>query len=266
MSADVGDATAIDYGCSFGYFRDTPDANGVNHLPRFQLDASCTLQPPGAAAPTRFFAGVPCATERMYTETGLIHEPMAEFRFVFSTEEQYLMLKWHADAADDKRAARWKHESMPTKAGSATLDSFYPKFRHHRKMVPVATYAEIRAAHTMEPPYTGAMNGRTSYTLDDGTRVVLDYPIKTSNTGNADESWQMDVGPLLMPLPVPHAEQRAELPIDRLSLGYLVYNRPTYAEAIVRAPTPIAGGGSVNFFSQRAALQCETTMYAAVEA
>lgn len=74
-------ATSIDYGSSFLFFRDTGNDAGEDHTPRALIDASCTLQAPGAAAPTRFYAGAPCATERMYTATGLIHEPMAEFRF-----------------------------------------------------------------------------------------------------------------------------------------------------------------------------------------
>lgn len=109
------------------------------------------------------------------------------------------------------------------------------------------------------------MNARTSYTLTDGTRVVLDYPIKTSNVANADESWQMDVGPLLMPLPEPDPNHRPELLVSRLSLGYLVYNKLDYAEGIVRAKTELAGGGHVNFFSQRTELNCTTEIYAAVD-
>ena len=38
-------------------------------------------------------------------------------------------------------------------------------------------------------------------------------------------------------------EHRDELLVDRLSLGYLVYNRLDYAEAIVRAPTPVGPAG-----------------------
>ena len=109
------------------------------------------------------------------------------------------------------------------------------------------------------------MNARTSYTLADGTAVVLDYPVKTSNVGNADESWQMDVGPLLLPLPQPDPEHRPELLVSQLSLGYLVYNRLDYAEGSVRAKTETSGGGHVNFFSQRTELQCETEIWAAVD-
>ena len=43
----------------------------------------------------------------------------------------------------------------------------------------VSVLLQIRAAHMCEAPYTGALNAQTRYTLDDGTRVVLDYPVKT---------------------------------------------------------------------------------------
>ena len=45
--------------------------------------------------------------------------------------------------------------------------------------VTVSVLLQIRAAHMCEAPYTGALNAQTRYTLDDGTRVVLDYPVKT---------------------------------------------------------------------------------------
>jgi hypothetical protein len=59
-------------------------------------------------------------------------------------------------------------------------------------------------------------------------QVVLDYPCKTSNIANSAEDWQMDVGPLLMPQPEPTdgPDVLTEgLLIDKLSLGYLVYNK-----------------------------------------
>lgn len=162
--------------------------------------------------------------------------------------------------------ARWKHESMPSKQGETKLEAFWPQLRHHPHIKKLESYAEIRAAHMCEAPYTGAMNARTIYELEDGTAVVLDYPIKTSNIGNSDEMWQMDVGPLLLPLPKPDPEQRDDLPVSRLSLGYLVYNRLDYAEGIVRARAEVTGGGATNFFTQRAELHCQTELYAAVEA
>eukprot|EP01051_Picozoa_sp_SAG22_P015105 SAG22_NODE_1929_length_3293_cov_3.309956_1_plen_71_part_00 len=68
------EATAIDYGSSFLFFRDggTPESPGANHTPRAQIDASCTLKTPDMDEPRRYFAGVPCATERMYAETELM--------------------------------------------------------------------------------------------------------------------------------------------------------------------------------------------------
>ena len=73
------EASAIDYGASYLFFRDSPAEHGVNHTPRALIDACCTLTAPGEASKT-YYLGCPCATEQMYASTGLIHEPMAEFR------------------------------------------------------------------------------------------------------------------------------------------------------------------------------------------
>ena len=68
------DASAIDYGASYLFFRDggTPESPGANHTPRALIDASCTLQTPDMDHPRRYFTGVPCATERMYAATELM--------------------------------------------------------------------------------------------------------------------------------------------------------------------------------------------------
>jgi hypothetical protein len=194
---------------------------------------------------------------------------MAEFRFIFSPNDEYVMVKWHADGMLDVRAPHKMCESMPNHDGSLSrLDAFWSKLRYHQHTRKISTYAEIRSAHMCEAPYTWQINARTEYTTDDGQYVCLDYPVKTSNIANSEELWQMDCGPLLMPRPSgADTEPRADVLGDCLSLGYLVFNRLDYAEAIVRAPTQIASGaGTVNFFSQRAELQCKTTLLAVVDA
>ena len=61
--------------------------------------------------------------------------------------------------------------------------------------------------------------------------------------------WQMDVGPLLLPLPGPEAAAALESdrPVAGLGVGYLVFNslRPSYVEAVCRPP-PGGGGASVD--------------------
>lgn len=263
--------TAIDYGNSWMFFRDggSLEDPGANHTPRAIIESSCTITAPGSSEEgKRFFVGCSCATEAMYVETGLIHDPMAEFRFIFAPNDEYVMVKWHADGAFDVRAPHKMGESMPRHGGGRTgLDAFWPRLRYHKEQRQISTYAEIRAAHMCEVPWTGQINARTEFTMQDGTRICLDYPVKTSNIANSEEQWQMDCGPLLMPRPVPASGQRMDILGDCLSLGYLVYNRLDYAEAIVRAPTTIGGGtATVNFFSQRAALDCKTTLFAVVDA
>eukprot|EP01051_Picozoa_sp_SAG22_P015106 SAG22_NODE_1929_length_3293_cov_3.309956_2_plen_101_part_00 len=98
---------------------------------------------------------------------------MAEFRFFFAEDEsEFMMLKWHADAALDIRAPRLKAEPMPSKETTTTLDAYWARLRHHPVMRDISgSPEEIRKAHMCEGGYTGTVNARTEYTLPDGTEV-----------------------------------------------------------------------------------------------
>ena len=105
----------------------------------------------------------------MYVKTGLIHDPMAEFRFIFAPNDEYVMVKWYADSKLDVRSPKKFGESMPRHGGGRSgLDAFWPKLRYHQQQRQISSYTDIRAAHMCESPWTGQINARTSYTMADG--------------------------------------------------------------------------------------------------
>jgi hypothetical protein len=111
------------------------------------------------------------------------------------------------------------------KAGmTAKLDTISPRLRRHRACRQVGTYAQVRAAIMCEAPYTGVINGRTRITTAGGEQLTLEYPIRTANVSNATAMWQMDAGPLLLPLPGPAAAAAlsSDMPVAGLGVGYLV--------------------------------------------
>jgi hypothetical protein len=228
-----------DFGRSFLQF--TTDHSA--HTPRLQLEASCALT--GAGAAREFHLAAPCLAERMYREAGLAIEPTSLFWMIASHNDEFLMQKCHASAAQDVREAHRLGESMSTQDGKgARMQKLEITLRRLRNVRKIETHDEIREAILGNR----VMTGRTTYTEPGtGTQVRLDYPIKVCNIAHQQKRWQIDTGPIVMPDPA----LRSDLTVGRLNLAYLVYNDWGWAEVALRCATPVgATAGQTQHFSR----------------
>ncbi|MBT3274639.1 MAG: hypothetical protein HN368_15890 [Spirochaetales bacterium] len=245
----------IDFGRSTIRF----STSRIDHTPRMQMDAACTLVDAEGQS-RRFFLSCPCIAESMYVRENFIHEPSALFNIILSPGDQFLVMKRHASSANDLRAGFRFGGTMPTHDGEGdTVTQLDVTLDHYKRVQVIQNYNEFREALLGNLP----LNGRTTYTDEDGvSKVVLDYPIKTGNAGNSEDTWQVDAGPILMPTP----EATGPLPVERLDIGFMVYNRWDYAEAVLRRDTPVGSGtevGSTSHFTLRRNLQCRNELFAA---
>lgn len=240
-----------DFGRSFVRFSTTR----VNHTPRLNLAASCTLVSPGQA-PLTYHLSVACIAENMYLPKGHIQEPVAEFNLVQLPKTELMILRRHADAAKDLRRAHRVGEFMPTHDGKGAavveLDTHISRFKN---VSPITTYPAFRDALLGNLP----INGRTTYTDTDGkTHITLDYPVNTGNVRHDQEGWQVDAGPILMPSS-PLAPD--SLLITRLDMAFIVYNAWDYAEATLCEDSPVGSDGKTNFYKQIKGLTCQNQMF-----
>ena len=72
---------------------------------------------------------------------------------------------------------------------------------------------------------------------DSDFRVCIDHPIKTMNVNPHDGVFQTDTGPILMPDFTREREQG--LLVSTFELAFEAFNQPTWAEMVIRKPTPI---------------------------
>jgi hypothetical protein len=227
--------SVIDFARSTLIFRTTR----VQHTPRLQLDATCTLT--GRDGETRrFVLTCPCIGEHMYLDTGLIQEPPFEFLMIAEHQREYAIIRKHASAAHDVREAHRFGESMSTRSGVPAaltgLDVRLTPYPHLQAVRPDTAHADLRAALDHDWPVVG----RTTYLDPDGeTTVVLDYPVKILNVAIDRPVWQVDTGPILVPDLQPGGVG-AEGPLaGRFTLAFLVFNRWDRAELALRRPTPL---------------------------
>ncbi|MDP7572765.1 MAG: hypothetical protein QF391_14280, partial [Myxococcota bacterium] len=93
--------------------------------------------------------------------------------------------------------------------------------------------------------------GKTAYE-DERYRVQLEYPIKTVNANERDAFFQPDTGPVLLP---DLNREPADL-IQGLELAYIAFNKPDWAEFLVRVPSRADRGVEVYHYSHRVRIDC----------
>lgn len=70
------------------------------HTPRLRIKAGCALAGPDGVTKDFFLAGT-CMAENMYWLSGLIQEPTATFTMIAAHNDQLIMRKQYASAAND---------------------------------------------------------------------------------------------------------------------------------------------------------------------
>ena len=118
----------------------------------------------------------------------------------------------------------------------------------------------LRATYEWAPivAQTEIQNGTT------GLRAVLEYPVKTMNTRREGNIYQIDTGPVAFP---DLGGRRSRL-VDTLSLAFVAFNAPHFADFVVEVPTTIEAaqatpGTQVYHYSRRVSLPAANRLYAA---
>ena len=257
-----GGALAIDFARSYLVFRSTR----VNHTPRLQLDAACTLTGPDGA-PRRFVLTCPCIGEHMYLSAGLIQQPPFEFLMVAEHRREYAILRRHATApaAGAPPEVHRLGEAMSTRSGvPAPVVALDVSIATHTHVRPASSHADLRAALDAGWPVVG----RTTYLAEDGqTTVALEYPVKVLNVAVDRPLWQVDTGPVLVPDLSEYGTGRPEPLAGRFSLAFLVYNTWDRAEIALRRPTVLVEGEgehvATEHYSEVRALQARNELVCA---
>ena len=99
------------------------------------------------------------------------------------------------------------------------------------------------------------LNGITELEADRYT-AVIDYPIKTMNANERDWVWQPDTGPVLFP----DLSREPEDLIGGFELAFVAYNKSSWAEFVLRVPTPLSEEISVYHYSKRVRVDCVNRM------
>jgi hypothetical protein len=222
--AKHGDGAAkiqcLDYGRSF--ICGTVPLNNV----RFWVESRTIVFDDANRTSTVFYQCASCKSENTFGEKDLLQADNYDFLPIFGGG-YYLIFRRPARISANyrktcKAAEVWGEPKMMLhEAADVTrLDTFEQIRDATAAGLPLVTQTEIRDDKT-------------------GLRAVIECPSKTMNISLLKKMYQVDTGPIAFP----DLSKRFDVPIECLSLAFLVFNAPHFADFVIERPTPVVENG-----------------------
>jgi hypothetical protein len=210
----------LDYGLSF--VCGTAAFNSV----RFWVESRTTIFDDKANAATEFYQCASCKSENTFGEKDLLYKDNYDFLPILG-DGRWLIFRRPARLSPNYRQIRlvedvWGPMNMRLReaANVSMLDSWEKVRDATAAGLPIVSQTEISNADT-------------------GLRAVIDCPVKTMNISHDKRMYQVDTGPIAFP----DLSKRFDPMIDCLSLAFVVFNAPHFADFVIEQPTPVVEDG-----------------------
>ena len=205
---------------------------------RIQLESVCTLTGAGGAT-HRYVLGASCKSEIVGLDSDLWLHPNADYCPVASDSEILIMKSWITNQTQVMLEPPTLGR-QPERQVGLTADLFS---EFEIRVVEADGEALDSTERIIEATYAQRpLVARLQYE-DAGYRVCIDHPVKTMNVNPRDGVFQTDTGPILLP---DFARARdSGLLVSAFELAFAAFNRPAFAEMVIRRPTPVTADGTL---------------------
>jgi len=212
----VAQHSCLDYGLSF-----ICNAASFNTV-RFWVESKTTFIDEQSGKTTAFYQCGSCKSENTFAESDLFKEDNYDFMPILGDGE-WLIYRRTPGVSENYR------QVTPTENvwGDPIM-----KLREGKKVTALETWEQIRDSTAEAVPLVSQTELKNE---DLGLRAIIECPIKTMNVSLDDKLYQVDTGPIVYP----DLTKRYENPIDSLSLAFVAFNAPNFADFVVEQPTPV---------------------------
>ncbi|MFO0428062.1 MAG: hypothetical protein ACK526_15970 [Planctomyces sp.] len=224
---------------------------------RFLLECVCRMTPPGKAESdaVEFVLSRSCKAEQVHVTKDIWHDPAADMCLVASREHFLVLKSWDRN----NRGVMLNPPSLgPQPERQVGLNSeCFTDLKIALKRVPgrlLSTTDEIVDAVLSNR----CLVSQSEYSMADGTRVLLEYPINCINASEREKFYQVDTGPVLLP---DRDSFDGTTMISMLRQAFMAHNTLGCTELLMNVPTPLGHGISVNHYSRVVCLQAVNRMY-----
>ena len=206
----------LDYGQSF-----VCGTSPVNSL-RLWVESRLTWFDAIAGTTTEYYQCASCKSEDTFAERNLFYEDNYDFLPIYGDGQWLIFRRKNRVTADYRRI-----QKLETVWGIPDL-----KLAWGQNVRELTTWEEIRdvtASATRLVSQTELVNH------DLGLRAVIECPVKTMNISHEKRMYQVDTGPVAFA----DLSQRPADPIDALSLAFVAFNTPEFADFVIEQPTAV---------------------------
>lgn len=230
--------TPLDYGRSFVL------GNGPENEVRFWVESRTRIISEASGQSEDYVQVGSCKSEHTFARENLLHEDNYDFLPVFGPEWS-VVYRRHADLRDSYREIRRSQEWWNGQQYRLIVG---------REVEELTSAAAVRQATYDAVPIVAQTQVRNEAT---GLQAILEYPVKTMNTNRTRDLYQVDTGPVAFP----DLSQRRTRHVEALSLAFVVFNAPHFADFVLEAPTRV-GDEQVYHYSKRVSLAAVNRLYA----
>ncbi|MEZ6073630.1 MAG: hypothetical protein R3C10_25970 [Pirellulales bacterium] len=237
------DADCLDYGMSF--ICNKARFNSV----RFWIESRTTVTDSQSGGSTTFYQCGSCKSENTFAERDLFVPDNYDFLPILGDGEWLIF----------RRPVRLSDSYRRVQAIDQVWGEPVPMLRHASAVTELKTWQQIRDVTAAGTPIVA----RTELANEAlGLSAVIEYPVKTMNVDLDGERYQVDTGPIALP----DLSKRYNAAIDSLSLAFVAFNAPGFADFVIEQPTPLnddAGAAETYHYSQPISLPAQNRLYAA---
>jgi hypothetical protein len=210
------DMNPLDYGRSF--ICNTAEFNAV----RFWVESRTRVIDENTGTWTDYYQCGSCKSENTFAERDLFHADNYDFLPILGKEE-WLIFRRTVGESDRYRTVTktedlWGDPILKLREASqvTVLDTWEQIRDSTAAAVPIVTQTEIANAQI-------------------GLRAIIECPTKTMNVSIEKQLYQVDTGPVAFP----DLKELREPEIDCLSLAFVAFNAPDFADFVVEQLTPV---------------------------
>jgi len=212
----------LDYGLSF--ICHSAAFNSV----RFWVESRTRIIDTSLGTWTDFYQCGACKSENTFAERDLFMKDNYDFLPIFGGEDVLVFRRaayiWDRYRTVKKAVELWGEPSLKLKEGTLfeELTTWDDIARATADAVPMVSQTEI-------------VNNET------GLRAIIECPVKTVNIQPEKKQYQVDTGPIAFP----DLDERHDPLIDALSLAFVAFNAPHFADFVIEQVIPVVeeGGG-----------------------
>lgn len=225
---------------------------------RFSLECRCWISKGNepSAAKREYVLSASCKAEQVHVREDIWHQPAADMCLVASLDEFLVIKSWDRNNRGVMLSPPSLGEQPERQAGNVA-DAF-TELRIDLRELPaeplLSTQAIVAAVLGNRP-----LIARSEFTMANGEKVTLEYPVKVINVSEREEFYQVDTGPVLVP---DATAFDGKLEISAMRLAFIAHNTLECTELLLNVPTTLSSGISVNHYSKVLKLKATNQIFA----